>query len=107
MGAYDLISKNALEGFLLEDGPFRANGPRQPIHTLVGQDAKTVWVKQWSAALACTVASALAMSLLDKRLVSGSDSKVMKELRFFRAHCVFLTVAEFFWERKDDKLTSR
>ena len=46
-------------------------------------------MRRWSAILACTATRAFALSLLDRRPVSGSDaivpsvSEVMRESRFF------------------------
>ena len=51
--------------------------------------AESAWVRRWSAILACTATRAFAMSLSDRRPVSGSDavvpsvSEVMRESRFF------------------------
>ena len=67
--------------------PAKARAQEVPL-VLQGR-AESAWVRRWSAILACTAARAFAMSLLDRRPVSGSDAVVpsvnvvMRESRFF------------------------
>ena len=66
-----------------------AKARAQEVPSVLQGRAETAWVRRWSAILACTATSAFAMSLLDRRPVSGSDaivpsvSEVMRESRFF------------------------
>ena len=65
-----------------------AKARAQEVPLILQGRAETAWVRRWSAILACTATRAFALSLLDKRPVSGSDaivsvSVVMRESRFF------------------------
>ena len=53
-----------------------AKARAQEVPLILQGRAETAWVRRWSAILACTATRAFALSLLDKRPVSGSDAIV-------------------------------
>ena len=58
------------------DGAIPHRSRAQEVPLVLQGRTETAWVRRWNAFLACTATRAFALSLLDRRPVSGSDAIV-------------------------------